>query len=338
MRCLTKRKKKIKYNAQFIHFLFFVLLIFAIVNIYSYKKNGELLFFINQKVRKEERIKQKQEEYNFCLEKKYTENEITEELALKKQELDDLIIENKYRVSVYYEDITTGFLYTYQPYVSYYGASLIKLVDALYLINKAIDGKIDLDKETMVYKEEYKRAFSSGMSTHKFGEEISLRDLITYAVSVSDNSAHYMLYDYIGHSNLKAYGQSLGGKLILTGGDIFGNQSAEDTNCYLKEAYRIIKENEEYGPYLKSIMDNNVRNSYNTNEIKIYHKYGAYDIYYHDIGLSLEEYPYTISIFTLHEDKNYKEVIQNIHMKIRELRDLFLEYRKNICYQEVYSN
>ena len=150
---MTKRKKKIKYNAQFIHFLFFVLLIFAIVNIYSYKKNGELLFFINQKVRKEERIKQKQEEYNFCLEKKYTENEITEELALKKQELDDLIIENKYRVSVYYEDITTGFLYTYQPYVSYYGASLIKLVDALYLINKAIDGKIDLDKETMVYKE-----------------------------------------------------------------------------------------------------------------------------------------------------------------------------------------
>ena len=335
---MTKRKKKIKYNAQFIHFLFFILLIFAIVNIYSYKENGEILFFINQKVKKEKIAKQKQEEYNFCLEKKYTENEVAEDLELKIQELDDFIVSNKYKVSVYYEDIATGFSYKYQPSTSYYGASLIKLVDALYLINKAIVGEIDLDNETMVYKEEYKRAFSTGMSAHKFGEEVSIRDLITYAVSVSDNSAHYMLYDYIGHSNLKAYGQSLGGKLILTGGDIFGNQSVEDTNCYLKEAYRIIKENEEYGPYLKSIMDNNVRNSYNTNEIKIYHKYGAYGIYYHDIGLNLEDHPYAISIFTLHEDKNYEEVIQNIHMKVRELRDVFLEHRKNICYQKVYSD
>ena len=146
-----------------------------------------------------------------------------------------------------------------------------------------------------------------------------------------------MGYVYIGNENLKVYGQSLGGKYIMTGTDTFGNQSASDTNLYLKEAYRIIINNDEYGSYLKMIMDNNVRNSFNTDTIKIYHKYGAYDIYYHDIGLSLDEHPYAISIFTLHEDKNYKEVVQSIHAKIRELQDLFYTARENVCHKIVYG-
>lgn len=345
---MTKRKKKkyLKHTAT----LFLVVLILLIGSIsfirFFKEKNNIELPFITDKAKKEQEEKeealkrQQEEKYNTCINKPFEETEITEELQAKKQEVNNLIVKNNYKASVYYEDMTTGFTYTYNPKTVYYGASLIKLVDALYLINQAIDGNIDLDIETITYTASYKKAFSSGMQTHQFGDKVTLRNLIHYAISVSDNSAHMMLYDYIGRENLRAYGTSLGAKNILTAGtDKFGNQTVEDTNIYLKEAYKIITENEEFGPFLKDIMDNNVRNSFNTDTIKIYHKYGACDpYYYHDIGLNLETHPYAISILTLHENSNYKEVVQNIHAKIIELQDLFYETRENACHLEVYGN
>lgn len=251
--------------------------------------------------------------------------------------MDSYIIDNKFKISVYYEDINTGFIYKYKEDQVYYGCSLIKLVDALYLIDKATAGEIDLDKETIVYDSKYVTAYSSGMEKHKVGDAVSLRNLIDYAISVSDNAAHLMLIDYIGFSNLKAYGKSLGGSVILTGGDLYGNQTVADTNIYLKKAYQIITENKEYGEFLKTIMDNNERNAFNTENIKIYHKYGSYASNYHDIGLSLENNPYSISIFTLHEYTNYIEVVQGVHQKIRELHTLFYKERENYCKNLVYG-
>lgn len=96
---------------------------------------------------------------------------------------------------------------------------------------------------------------------------VSLRELITYAITYSDNSAHEMLYDYIGRDNLKNYGNSLGAKYIMTGGDHYGNQTVDDTMLYLKETYNIIINNDEYGPYLKDIMMNTDNNRLNFEEV-----------------------------------------------------------------------
>lgn len=334
---MVKRKRKKIILPRFILFL---LILFGVI-FYICSCFGDKNFSIKieiPKFNKKEEEKKKEADYNSCLVKAYSEEELTDELKQKMKEIDSLIVDNNYKTSVYYEDITTGFNYKYNETRVYYGCSLIKLVDALYLIDKASSGEIDLDEVKIVYEDKYKKAYSLGMATRTIGEEISLRDLITYAISVSDNSAHLMLIDYIGFSNLKKYGQSLGAKVILTGGDNFGNQTAEDTNIYLKKAYDIIKNNSLYGEFLKSIMDNNDRNAFNTDSIKIYHKYGSYDMYYHDIGLSLEENPYAISIFTLHEKTNYSEVVQSVHGKIRELHNLFYEIRENACRLSVYGS
>lgn len=338
---MKKHRRKLKKKIR-ISFIFILLLIVGFTCFYTFQsnKNENITFSINNKQKEEEEAvsQQREIEYNTCLKKNFDESELTETLVSMKQDIDNFIINNYYKTSVYYEDLTTHFTYTYKAETIYYGCSLIKLVDALYLINKAIDGEINLDTETVKYTANYKRNFSSGMAMRSFGEEVTLRDLITYAISVSDNSAHLMLINYIGFNTLKAYGESLGAKVILTGGDKFGNQTAEDTNIYLKEAYRIITENEEYGPFLKNIMDNNERNAFNTDTIKIYHKYGSYGDNYHDIGLSLEERPYAISIFTLHENSGYETVVQGIHAKIIDLHNAFYENRKNNCYNEVYGN
>ena len=330
---MIKRKKK---KINFFKLLLFVSVCYFLFTMYFPKSKDFAISFNFPLLKDKKEAMEKQMAYDICMSSSFRNEELNEELINKKEEITSFIINNHYNTSVYYEDLTTGFYYTYKENKIYYGCSLIKLVDALYLIEKAINEEIDLDQETVLYEAKYKMSYSAGLATRRIGESISLRDLITYAISVSDNSAHLMLIDYIGFNNLKEYGKSLGAKVILTGGDNFGNQTTNDTNIYLKKAYKIIMGNKEYGEFLKSIMDNNDRNDFNTDKIKIYHKYGSYDNNYHDIGLSLDERPYAISIFTLHEYTNHQEVIQTIHEKVRELHELFLEYRKNKCDEEVY--
>lgn len=272
--------------------------------------------------------------YNNCLKKEFSVEEITEEISIIQNELNSML--KKYNVFVYYEDLNSGFTYKYNENKKVYGASLIKIVDALYLY----DNGIDLDN-TMVYKSKYITTYRKKMISRKIGEEITLRDLMDYALSVSDNSAHLMLLDYIGYNNLKNYGNSLGATSIFSGSsnEKYGYQTASDTNIYLKRAYEIITNKEKYpeGNLLREYMSNDYRNCLILdNEKDIAHKYGYYSNYFHDVGIVFDENPYTISILTIHGNGNYKNIINNIHKKINEMHIIFRNNRENNCYTEIY--
>ncbi|MCD8028018.1 MAG: class A beta-lactamase-related serine hydrolase [Erysipelotrichaceae bacterium] len=321
-----------KVNKKFTITIILCIIISIFIS-FNYMKNTQ-----DESDIQEESITQEELEsaYEDCLNQTYSEDELTEEINTKIEELNQYV--ENYNVSIYFEDLDSSFTYTYNPTTVYYGCSLIKLVDALYLIEKATEGEIDLDTETITYTSEYKRSYSQGMATKSYGEEVSLRELISYAIMYSDNSAHIMLIDYIGFYNLQEYGQSLGGQVILQGGDKYGNQTAEDMNVYLKKAYEIITTNEEYGPFLKEIMDNDDNNDFNTDDIKIYHKYGSYNIYFHDVGLALDdEHPYTISILTELGNSNHQEVIQNIHSMLIEIHDLLYGEKSSACQIQIYG-
>jgi len=361
---MKKKKRKLKKGVWLLLILVFLFSygIYYVVDgnkTLKAEKEAERLAEEESKRAYEEK-KQKEKEYEACLISPYKEEEKNAELTNAMNMIDNLIKNKNYRASVYFENLDTGLTYKYDAQKVYYGCSLIKLVDALYLINKAsnpdspnfkseqnpdtennnnvVTKKLNLDEEKIIYENKYIAGYSAGLAKHKIGDAVSLRDLISYAISVSDNSAHLMLIDYIGFNNLKAYGTSLGGKVILTGGDKFGNQTVEDTNIYLKEAYRIINKDKEYGPFLLEIMNNNDHNAFNKEGINIYHKYGSWDINFHDIGLNLEGSPYAISVFTTHGFSNYKEVIQDIHDAVRKLNDTFVKYRENKCYEEIYNS
>lgn len=326
-------KKEMRNKKRRKRILLILLIIFVSVLLLCFILNN--ISVKNIVIVKEPPLKEK---YNECLNKKYTSDELNTKIVNLQNEIDKFIKENNYDVAVKYEDLKTGFSYSYKEDKIFYGASLIKLVDALYLIDKAIDGEVDLDQIKLKYTSQYAKNGGIELSKRKVGENISLRDLIRYAITVSDNAAHLMLIDYIGTKNLKNYAYDLGAKVILTGGDKYGNQTAQDTNIYLKRAYEIITTQNEYGLFLKEIMDSDFRNSFNTEEINIYHKYGSLDIYYHDVGLNLDiKNPYAISIFTTYRKENYKKVIQSIHAKIIELHNLFYEERKLFCEKLIYN-
>lgn len=324
------RKKKRRKLSIFSKLL--LVIISCFIGIYTYKKYDDYLAEQArlEALRLEQIEKELEAKYNACIVKEFNEEELTEEIKLLSTSLDEML--KNYSVFVYYEDINTGFDYKYRENEVVYGASLIKLVDALYLYDKNVDFN-----ETITYESKYIKNYSSGMDKRTIGEQVSLKDLINYSLSVSDNTAHMMLIDYIGYNNLKTYGKSLGASAILSGSDKYGNQTASDTNLYLKKAYEIMTQ-EENGNLLRDYMSNDYQNHlYLDNEKDIAHKYGSHDIYFHDIGVVFGENPYAISILTLHGKGNYKDIINEIHKNINALHKAFNENRKSACYKEVYE-
>lgn len=310
-----------------------LLIIYSTIITISFKKNEKLLSDEEDKYIRVKNELDRTEKYVNCILEEYNEEDNTIEINNKIEEVNNYFKGN-YRVSVYYEDINTGFNYGYREDALYYGASLIKLLEAMYIYEGAINGSINID-DKMIYTSIYKNDYSIGMDKYKYGDYVSLRELADYAVRYSDNTAHAMLYDYIGHDNIVMYGSSIGAKYTLYGDDSFGSQTVKDTNSYLRHAYKLINSNTEYGDMLKESMMNTYYNSlYLTleEENNVAHKYGWYGVNYHDIGIVYDDgIIYNISVLTTYGEEDYESIVRDIHKKIKSLHDTFYNSRKEKC-------
>lgn len=290
----------------------------------AYKKDLEVLLL--------ERERQT-EKYNKCLIEKYQK---TTEVENKITTLNSYIKNNYPYSSVLYYDLKTGLKYVYNENVVYYGASLIKTLDALYIYNKALEDNTVLDNE-LTYTSSYQRASSLGMQNYTFGTKVSIRNLVKYAISVSDNSAHQMLVNYIGFSKLKAYGNSIGNDYTLIGGDNYGNIDLDDAFNYMVELNKFINNNKTLGAELKTYFDNTYDNFLDLENLNVIHKYGYYNSYFHDIGIAEDNDPYIIIVLTNYGFNNFEVIVNNISKKINELHEYYHTKKNNDCYIKAYK-
>lgn len=266
------------------------------------------------------------EYYNYCLSTPYVSEDTEASIQdfLERYQSDDF--------AVYFEDIYNHYTILKNEDKVYYGASLIKLLDATYLIRKALAFEVDLDTTVIVYEERFQKDYSTGMDSHQVGEAISLRDLIYYAIAYSDNTAHEMLFDYIGVLPLREYATSLGVSLSINEVEHFGNLTATMTHQILEEVYEILIMDNEYSELLRTAMNNTYFNSLNYGDIEILHKYGSYDPYFHDIGIYDDDsYPYFISIMSLIGEQASPNKITEIHQKIRAIYEANIEDKNEYC-------
>lgn len=300
----------------------------------GYSKTNEI---DEEAIRKLQEQKQL-EEYNNCLSEVALEIDTTEVDALV-EELNTYIQDN-YKASILYEDLTYGYTYSYNPKTVYYGASTIKSLDALYIYTKAAAGEIDLN-HTLTYTEDYVAGSSQEMGKKVFGTRVSLRNLVKYAVEVSDNSAHFMLLDYIGFNNLREFGKSLGATTTLSGVDRFGNLNANDGVIYMKAINEFINSNGDLGKELQTYFLNAEQNDLNLEEFNILaaHKYGEYNPNYHDIGIVYAEHPYVVAILTKemgHSD--FEDRVKDINYHVYELHQAYYNAREEVCKTRVYGS
>ena len=302
------------------------------------KETNVKKILVDKKALAKEKEKEREEKarlYEECITKEKNEFDTSEEINNYVKDLNEYFA--KYHVSIKYYELSHGFDYSYNADKVYYAASTIKALDGLYIYSKAAAGEISLD-DTVTYTTKYNLASSYYMSKHKYGEKISVRDLVKYAITRSDNRAHQMLVDFIGLKNLKEYGLSLGATKTLAG-DIFGAINVDDAVIYWKEISRFINTDEKFGKELESYFleaDQNYLNISDGN-ISAIHKYGEYENYYHDIGIVYTEKPYIIAILSTEGKTKAEEMIRDINMKISELNELYNSNREKICHNDVYK-
>ena len=295
--------------------------------------------FVDKKAMAKEKEKEREVKANLykeCLIEVKNELDSSEEINNYINDLNSYF-SSKYRASIRYIDTKHGFDYSFNTDKTYYAASTIKALDGLYIYSKAATGEINLD-DKMTYTSKYNLASSFYMTKHKYGDKISVRDLVRYAITRSDNRAHQMLVDYIGAKKLKEYGLSLGATKTLVG-DIFGSINVDDAIIYWQEINKFIENNGELGEELKSYFQEADQNylSIPDEHVIALHKYGEYENYYHDIGIVYADNPYIIAILSTEGRGQYEAMIKDINMKIYELNKMYVSNREKSCHNEVYK-
>lgn len=316
---MAKKKRRLKSKSKIIFLLIILLAVFIVFFVKKPQdiKNGANNRLIKYVLNEQKRI----EKINKCLSSSEVADEVKEEMVPKEEELYKYL--KSLNIGFKYQEKTLDYELDYNKDQVFYGASLIKLLDADYLL----DNNIDLSK-TKKYEEEYVKAFSDKMAKRKIGEDVTLKDLMNYAISVSDNTAHIMLIDYIGFKELQDYGKSIGGKVTLQGTDKFGNQTADDMIVYLNKAYDLIN-NHENGSLLKEAMLNTEVNYLNFDDVVFGHKYGSWSIYFHDVGIYFGDKPYLIAVLTT-SDKN-KKVVTEVSKKVYDIHNTLIDKKESYC-------
>lgn len=320
-----KKKKRIIFALIFIVFIISLVCYIA----YSWQERKKAILELE---RQYEEQREKERIYNECLNTPYKD----EYIDIMFNELLNSLDNN---VSIYFEELNNEYTFTYNENQTQYAASIIKLFEASYLIENARAGIINLD-DTITYTSSYATIAGLKLSTRTIGEEITIRDLIDYSISVSDNGAHIMLINYIGVNELKEYAQNtLNATLTISESDKYGYLTVNDTNKLLKHIYDLIQVDDEYTELLVTAMNNTYYNALNFDDITFLHKYGYYGRYFNNIGIYNSDNPYLISIFTLygHPDQGSTEKINELSKQIYNIYNTNLELKEEYCYSSAYE-
>ena len=328
---MKKRRKKEK---SFIYILIFITFVIALICFISYtlQERAKAIEELERKFEEQRILEKKEKAYNECLNTPYKDEAIDTMFTELMSELDN-------NVSIYFEEINNEYSFTYNENKAQYGASIIKLFEASYLIENARNGNINLD-DTITYTSNYASIAGLKLRTRTVGEEITIRDLLDYSVSVSDNGAHIMLSDYIGVNTLKEYAKNtLNATLTINESDRYGYLTVTDTNKLLKHIYNLIQIDDEYTNLLVTAMNNTYYNGLNFDNVTFLHKYGYYGSYFNNIGIYNSNNPYLISIFTLYgnPDQGALTKVNELNKKIYNIYNTNLELKEDYCYSLAYE-
>ena len=327
-----KNRRIIKKGIRLLLFIIIILLIILfIINISKYFKTNKNISFFDSIINTTNEFingkKDKINEYNNCLNQEYSDSDLTDNLKNKINETNEFL--KNYSASVGYEEPNSKFVYKYNENKKYYAASSIKLLDALYIYDKASKGELKLT-DTVTYQPKHLLGASVKMQNKKYGDKVKVKDLVNYAVIYSDNTAHLMLLDYIGKSTLREYGKSLGATYTLNT-DFCGEINVNDALAYLRGLNTYFNTDTDDAKELKSWFIKSEQNYLNFPDKKIEaaEKYGEYFGYYHENGIVYKEKPYLVSILTNYS--NNEKIIRTINSKILELHETFISERENRC-------
>lgn len=227
-------------------------------------------------------------------------------------------VKSNEKVAYYYEDLTHGHVVSFNADVTFYAASVIKIIVVLYLYKN----NIDLEQKIEIHEEDVKQG-TGVLKKETLPKRYTLFSLMKYTIKESDNTAYLKLVDWIGKEKIISFGKSLGAQHIFEGKDNFGIVNCNDLKIYWKELNVILDNHPEIEdwfihPGYEIITSKSIRNK------KYLKKYGSFGIAYHETGIVKDKNPYLLIILTQKgENKKAKRFINKTAKRIATIHACF---------------
>ncbi|MBV7505704.1 class A beta-lactamase-related serine hydrolase [Bacillus sp. sid0103] len=256
-------------------------------------------------------------------------------------ELNKYIKKSGGRVTLQYQDLVTGEMFQIKGRTSNRAASTIKLPLALYIMEQAAKGKINLNQK-LKYKSYHYYGGSGVIQNQKVGTYYTIRDLVKKAMIYSDNIAFIMLKERVGQSTFIKYMKSVGGQYAYPNGQNL--TSANDLTIYAKRLYQFSNKSP-LGKELVGYLKKTVYNTTIPRGIKgtvVAHKVGMIpnERIYNDAAIVYDTNPYVLAIMTkgISYEKSQKVIagvawIVNKHHKAKATAPYFKSKADLTIYQ-----
>jgi len=203
-------------------------------------------------------------------------------------------------VSVYYENLATGFTFRHNADHIYFGASATKAPFALYIYLKIEHGEANMtDVHTFTANDNWG---GSGVIRHRYniGANFTQRQLLYLMLSPSDNIATRILRRVHGLDGYIRFVESIGANPGFVQNLTYSYLSANDAGIFMREMYRYIISDGRYSQELKSNLLAN-RYPFIISDYPVASKSGwsaSFGQAWHDMAIVFAPSPYVLALLS----------------------------------------
>ena len=240
------------------------------------------------------------------------------------RELHDFLSQFGDSVSVYYENLETGFVFRHYADRVFFGASATKAPFALYIYQKAERGETNLDTHFTFTEGDYWGGSGFIRHNHEFGDTFSQRRLLHLMISPSDNIATRILRRAHGLNGYRAFIESIGGNTHFIQNITYSYLSADEAGLIMREIYKYL---ESGGKFSDEFKDNLLRNRYPfiISDYPVASKSGWAENFggaWHDMAIVFAPSPYILTLLSSRAgNRDDRVVYDTISMFIQDFND-----------------
>lgn len=210
---------------------------------------------------------------------------------------DGSVIEPRERVvSVYFYDINSGFEYFLNSGAHYPVASSVKIPFCTLVYKKIAAGEI-LPETVLTYEKRHFFKGSGVIVQGEFGQQFTVAELLTLAITRSDNVAYEMLKDLVPWEEFSEYLTQIG---CTHKQDIRKSKQKlclESAGAYGRDLAEFLRSGEPFAePYKADLLNTRVKMI--VSSYPVYRKYGWTGFSFHDIAYVDAPRPYVLAVLT----------------------------------------
>jgi len=232
------------------------------------------------------------------------------------EELDNLISRHGSNLALLFQNLETGFVYTYNPDLVLFGASLNKINHALYVYTLAERGYISMDT-IHTFTEADRRGGTGRIQNMAVGTRFTTRELLQHSIIHSCNVAYRMLIRHTTNAEFSYHDfvQELGANTYFIGNISSQNTNVHDKALWMNAVHSYIWSEGTYSHHFRE--DLLATTGFIQADYPMARKYGWATASFHDAAIVYADSPYILIILSNFDD-GAAGTFRNISLEIQE--------------------